>query len=835
MRYRFSHASASTLYPNAGPPARDSMTLDTKTPAESGAELSVGLSKESILRDYRIGYESRQASLIGRKEVLTGKAKFGIFGDGKEVAQLALARAFQPGDVRAGYYRDQTLMFALGLSSVAEFFSQLYADPDPSHETASAGRQMTAHFATRFLDQEGAWRDVSQLYNSSADLSPTGSQMPRLVGLAQASKIYRQQPGLPNAKLFSNEGREIAWGTIGNASCAEGLFWETVNAVGVLQVPMLLSIWDDGYGISVPNEYQVTKGDLSAILRGFARQPGDGPEARGYDIYRVNGWDYAELCETYSRAAESVRRTHSPAIIHVVEMTQPQGHSTSGSQERYKSPERLAWEKERDCLAQMRRWMVEEAVATEAELDEIERASLESARHQQQLAWDRCRGPIETDRSELNGLLEALEAEADKAPPVRDARQQLARIPNPGRRDLIALAHDALVATTGDTSAARSELVDWQGQRRQRISELFSSHLQSESPDSALEVVAVAPVYAEDAPELRGFEILNAGFDAAFARCPELIAFGEDVGQLGDVNQGLAGLQDKYGEARIFDTGIREATIVGQAIGLALRGLRPIAEIQYLDYLLYGLQVISDDLATLHWRSAGGQKAPAIIRTRGHRLEGVWHSGSPMAGILNLVRGLHVCVPRNMTQAVGMYNTLLRSDDPAIVIEVLNGYRLRERRPENLSEFTVALGVPEIIRSGRDVTIVTYGALCRIAGDACDLLASVGVDCELIDVRTLLPFDRAGVILESLKKTGRIVFLDEDVPGGGTAYMMQQVLAEQAGYEWLDSEPLTLSAREHRPAYGSDGDYASKPNREEIFDRVYEMMHRADPRGFPEI
>lgn len=802
------------------------MTLDTKTPSAP----SMGLSKESILRDYRIGCESREASLIGRREVLTGKAKFGIFGDGKEVAQLAMARAFAPGDIRSGYYRDQTLMFALGLSSVAEFFSQLYADPDPSHETASAGRQMTAHFATRFLDHEGSWLDLSQRHNSSADVSPTGSQMPRLVGLAQASKLYRERPDLPNAQLFSNGGNEIAWGTIGNASCAEGLFWETVNAVGVLQAPMLLSVWDDGYGISVPNEYQVAKGDLSAILSGFARRSED---ERGYQIYRVRGWDYAGLCETYARAAERVRQTHVPAIVHVIDMTQPQGHSTSGSHERYKSADRLAWEAERDCLRQMRSWMLDERVASEADLEALEQAAKESAREGQRLAWKRFRDPLERDREELDRLLAAVAEAVPEADAVRAAAKGLGRLPNVGRRELIAFAQDAILATAGDAGPERAALVDWQRARREAIDAMFSSHLHSESAKSALEVVATAPVYADEAPELRGFEILNQGFAAAFERCPELIAFGEDVGRLGDVNQGLAGLQERFGESRVFDTGIREATIVGQAIGLAMRGFRPLAEIQYLDYLLYGLQILSDDLATLHWRSAGGQKAPAIIRTRGHRLEGVWHSGSPMAGILNLVRGLHVCVPRNMTQAVGMYNTLLRSDDPALVIEVLNGYRLRERRPENLAEFTVALGVPEVLRHGTDVTLVTYGALCRIAAQACDQLAGFGIDCELIDVRTLLPFDRAGLIAESLKKTNRIVFLDEDVPGGATAYMMQQVLVEQRGYEWLDSEPVTLAAKPHRPAYGSDGDYASKPNREDIFDAVYGLMHRADPRAYP--
>ncbi len=810
------------------------MAIDTTS--SSAAEASdadpVGLTKDSILRDYQIAYESRQASLLGRRDVLTGKGKFGIFGDGKEVAQVAMARAFQPGDVRAGYYRDQTLMMALGLTTVEQLFSQLYADPDLAHEVASGGRQMNAHFATRFLEVDGSWRTLSELYNCSADLSPTGSQMPRLVGLAQASKLYRELD-LPDADRFSRNGNEIAWGTIGNASCAEGLFWETVNAVGVLQVPMLLSIWDDGYGISVPNEYQVTKGDLSAILSGFAGGEDDGG---GYRLYRVKGWDYPTLCATYARAAELVRRTHVPAIVHVVEMTQPQGHSTSGSHERYKSGERLQWETEFDALARMRAWMVEERVASEPLIDELETAALERAREQQRSAWKRFRDPIEARRSELASLLERLAAEVGEAgQEVKIAGERLSRLPAPGRRDLIATAHEALLATAGGGGGARRELSAWKASRTREIETLFSSHLTSESGQSALEVPKIEAVYEDGAPHLRGFEILNAGFDAALEQHANLVAFGEDLGRLGDVNQGFAGLQAKHGGVRVSDTGIREATIIGQAIGLALRGLRPIAEIQYLDYLLYALQIISDDLATLHWRTVGGQKAPVIIRTRGHRLEGIWHSGSPMAGILNLVRGLHVCVPRDMTRAVGFYNTLLLSDDPGLVIEVLNGYRLKEPLPANLAQLTVPLGVPEVLRIGKDVTLVTYGALCRIAMEACDQLARVGVDVELIDVQTLLPFDRHGTIVDSLEKTNRIVFVDEDVPGGATAYMLQQVLVEQGGYEWLDAEPVTLSGKAHRPAYGSDGDYASKPNRESVFETVYELMRRSDPAGYPSL
>jgi len=806
------------------------MTLDTTQ--QHGQ--SLGLTKESILRDYRIAWESRQTSLIGRREVLTGKAKFGIFGDGKEVAQVALARAFRAGDIRSGYYRDQTLMFALGLCSVADFFSQLYADSDPRHEPVSAGRQMTAHFGTRMIDEEGAWLEPVKLLNSSADVSPTGSQMPRLAGLAQASKLYRELEGsLPDADRFSDHGNEIAWGTIGNASCAEGLFWETVNAVGVLQAPMLLSIWDDGYGISVPNEYQVTKGDLSSILSGFARRPG---EKGGYEIHRVRGWDYAALCETYTQAAESVRAQHVPAIIHVVEMTQPQGHSTSGSHERYKKPERLAWEGEFDCLTRMRAWMLAEHVAEESELDAIESKAVEFVRSEQRRAWDRFREPIDTDRRALSGLLEEVGAVAgDAGESIQVLARKLSRLPSPGRRDLIAVAREALIRTAGESSESRDRLRDWTRVRLERVESIYGTHLHSESEAAALRIEGVPAVYSPESEEVRGFELLNRGFDAALARRPELLAFGEDVGLLGDVNQGLAGLQDKYGPHRVSDTGIREATIIGQAIGLALRGFRPVAEIQYLDYMLYALQILSDDLATVRWRSAGGQKAPVIVRTRGHRLEGVWHSGSPMAGILNLVRGIHLCVPRNMTQAVGMYNTLLESDDPAMVVEVLNAYRLKERCPDNLESFRVPLGIPEVLREGSDVTVVTYGALCRIALEASELLATVGVDCEVIDVQTLLPFDRPGRIVESLRKTNRIVLLDEDVPGGATAYMLEKVLVEQGGYEWLDAEPVTLSAKPHRPAYGSDGDYASKPNREEIFATVYGVMHRSDPSAFPDL
>jgi pyruvate/2-oxoglutarate/acetoin dehydrogenase E1 component/TPP-dependent pyruvate/acetoin dehydrogenase alpha subunit len=824
---------------------RDSSDL---TPA---AGATAAFSREEVLSDYRIAFESRQASLIGRREVLTGKAKFGIFGDGKEVAQVALAKAFRKGDFRSGYYRDQTLMFVLGLLTVEQFFAQLYANPDLLLEPCSAGRSMTAHFATCLLEADGSFRNLGELFNSAADLSPVAAQMPRLVGLAYASRLYRELPELQGMTRFSHHGDEVAFGTIGNASCAEGLFWEAVNAVGVLQSPMVLSIWDDGYGISVPNEYQVTK-DLSELLSGFRREPGS---RHGYDLYRVRGWDYPELCAAYSRSAEVARREHVPAIVHVVEMTQPQGHSTSGSHERYKPKERLAWETEVDCLRRMRQWIIAEGLAGAEELDELETEATRRVRAAQQQAWAALREPIERERSELMALLADMEqAAAAQSPAVRDAvesvRAELAHQPAPLRRDLAAAAHGALVAAAvpsgsgtsggsggaealGSLPAAARRLAAWRRESERENAERYGSDLHSETPLAALAVPEVAAIFTPESPVVDGHKVMNACFDAALARHPNLIALGEDVGQIGDVNQGFAGLQAKYGALRVSDTGIREATIMGQAIGMAMRGLRPIAEIQYLDYILYALQILSDDLACLRYRSKGQQKAPVIVRTRGHRLEGIWHAGSPMAGVLSLLRGIYVCVPRNMTQAAGFYNTLLAGDDPGLVVEVLNGYRTKERLPANIGEMTVPLGVPEVLREGRDATVVTYGACCRIALEAAERLAQAGIEIELVDVQTLLPFDRGGRILDSLRKTNRIVFMDEDVPGGATAYMLQQVLEAQGGYAWLDAEPRTLTGAEHRPAYGSDGDYWSKPNREQLFEVVYELMHEAKPAAYP--
>jgi pyruvate/2-oxoglutarate/acetoin dehydrogenase E1 component/TPP-dependent pyruvate/acetoin dehydrogenase alpha subunit len=803
---------------------RDSPSL---TPGAGGSQFT----KESILRDYRIAFQSRQASLIGRREVFTGKAKFGIFGDGKEVAQVALARAFRPGDFRSGYYRDQTLMMALGLLSLEQFFAQLYADADVEREPCSAGRSMTAHFSTCMLKADGSFKELVDLVNVAADVSPTGSQMPRLVGLAYASRLYRELPELHGMmEPFSRHGDEVAFGTIGNASCAEGMFWEAVNAVGVLQAPMLLSIWDDGYGISVPNELQITKGDLSAVLSGFRRDPGS---RQGYDLYTVKGWDYAGLCETYLSAVQIVRREQVPAIVHVNEMTQPQGHSTSGSHERYKSRERLDWEAEFDPLRKMRQWMIEQGIATTQELAAAEEEDLRTVREAQRRAWGAFRAPIEEEKKTALEMLGELAAGSARGGEVRKIRQELERQQAAFRRDVMAALHAALVTTAGEDLPAARRVVDWKKEQERLNEDRYNSHLYSDTPRAAVKIEPVPAVYSPDAPALNGFEVLNACFDAALSRFPNVIAIGEDVGKIGDVNQGFAGLQAKYGPLRVTDTGIRETTIMGQAIGMAMRGLRPIAEIQYLDYVLYGLQILSDDVSSLRWRTKGRQKAPIIVRTRGHRLEGIWHSGSPMAGVLNLVRGMYVCVPRNMTQAAGFYNTLLEGDDPALVVEVLNAYRHKEKLPANIGEMRLPLGVPEVLREGTDVTVVTYGACCRIALEAAQKLAEMGIEVEVVDIQTLLPFDLGSRILESLKKTSRVLFLDEDVPGGATAYMMQQVLDKQGGYAWLDAQPRTLAAKEHRPSYGSDGDYFSKPNRESVFEAVYELMHESDPGSFP--
>jgi 2-oxoisovalerate dehydrogenase E1 component len=798
---------------------------DTKA---DGVQLS--LSSEEILQDYRLAYCSRQGSLIGRREVMSGKAKFGIFGDGKEVPQLAMARAFKKGDFRSGYYRDQTFMLATGQTTLEEFFAQLYAHADFEAEPASGGRAMNAHFGTRLLNPDGSWKDLVNRYNSSSDVSPTGSQMPRLVGLAYASRLYRELDELKRFNQFSTNGNEIAFGTIGNATTAEGVFWEAINATGVLRSPMVISIWDDEYGISVHNRHQMVKENISELLRGFQREGG---HRDGFEIFMVRGWDYPALVQLYLEVSENVRREHIPAIIHVNELTQPQGHSTSGSHERYKTRERLAWEQEYDCMKQFRRWILSHAIIEEADLLEMEAADRKQVEESRKRAWENYLSPIKKERQEVIQFIEQIASSSPSRQALEDIKTRLQDNPNPLRRDIMVAVQNTLIHTKDEDNPGRRALIDWKHEFHVENEQRYSSHLYSQSPMSALRVSEVKAVFSENSPTVHGFEVLNAFFDAAFARDPRVIVFGEDVGQLGDVNQGLRGLQEKYGKLRVSDTGIRENTIVGQAIGLALRGLRPIAEIQYLDYLLYALQIMSDDLATLHWRTAGGQKAPVIVRTRGHRLEGIWHSGSLMGGVIHLLRGMHVLVPRNMTQAAGFYNTLLKSDDPAVVVEVLNGYRIREKLPDNIGEYSLPLGIPEVLREGSDITLVTYGATCRIVLEACQLLSKTGIEAEVIDIQSLLPFDIQHRILESLQKTGRIVFIDEDVPGGASAYMLREVLEVQGGYTWLDSEPRTLTGKPHRPAYGSDGDYWSKPNIEQVFETVHDIMHESDPARFP--
>ena len=791
------------------------------------------LPPEEIIKDYRLAYQSRQTSLIGRREVLTGKAKFGIFGDGKEIPQLAMARAYQKGDWRSGYYRDQTWMFALGVTSIQEFFAQLYSHADVEHEPATAGRSMNAHFATRTLYPDGRWKDQTQTYNVAADVSPTAAQMARTVGLAYASVVYRKLDELQSFKEFSHNGDEIAWATIGNASTAEGIFWESVNAIGVLHAPSIITIYDDGYGISVPNQFQMVKENIGAILSGFQRDPCPAEDCdRGYDLYSVRAWDYPALLETYASAAEIAREYHIPALVHVTEATQPQGHSTSGSHERYKSAERLQWETDFDGIKKMRAWMLDQRIISDPELASAEEADRQAVEGIRKSAWDAYTAPFLEERAQVLDMLDEVGGMTAQASELEKLKKRLAGLPSVTRRDVHMTVHEALRILRQDANPVKQILVNWKNEQDKVNDERFGSHLYS---GTALAVADVQPVYSADSPTVMGFEVMNAAFDKFLANEPRLIAFGEDVGFLGDVNQGFRGMQEKYGEFRVSDTGIREATILGQAIGMAMRGLRPVAEIQYLDYLLYALQIMSDDLATLRWRTAGGQKAPVIVRTRGHRLEGIWHSGSPMAGIIHLVRGMYVLVPRNMVQAAGFYNTLLQADEPAIVVEVLNGYRVKEKLPDNIGEYTTPLGVPEIIREGTDVTLVTYGATCRIARNATDKLSKVGIEVELIDVRSLLPFDIHGAIIESLKKTNRILFLDEDVPGGTSAYMLQEVIEKQGGYYWLDSAPKTLTGTQHRPAYGSDGDYWSKPNVETIFDAVYEMMHEVDPGEYPKI
>jgi pyruvate/2-oxoglutarate/acetoin dehydrogenase E1 component/TPP-dependent pyruvate/acetoin dehydrogenase alpha subunit len=780
--------------------------------------------KAEVLNDYKLAFESRQASLLGRKEVLTGKAKFGIFGDGKEVAQIAMAKAFKHGDTRSGYYRDQTFMFATGMNTVQQFFAQLYAHTDVEAEPNSGGRSMNGHFGSRLLDDNGNWLPQTDRFNSSSDISPTAGQMPRLLGLALASKLYRQNPELHQFTNFSNKGNEVAFGTIGNASTSEGGFWEVINAAGVLQVPMVMSVWDDGYGISVPAKYQTTKENISTILKGFNSDE----NGVGVDIYNAKGWDYAELCRVYQEAVEHSRTNHRPVLIHVNEVTQPQGHSTSGSHERYKSKERLQWETDFDCIKKMREWIEENKLANASELDAIESDAIQFVNDSKKRAWEAYLAPLKQDVAEVISVLEQF-----SHPAAAEAIADLKSTKDAIRKDIGMAVNKVLIATIGNNSSERQNLKNYYSNFLEKNFERYSSNLHSTSSNSVDSVPEVKAEFKDDVI-VDGREVVLACFDAALGRDPRVFAFGEDVGTIGDVNQGFAGMQEKYGEIRVSDTGIRELSIIGQGIGAAMRGLRPIAEIQYLDYLLYAIQIMSDDIATMQYRTKGGQKTPIIIRTRGHRLEGIWHSGSPMGMIVHAVRGMHVCVPRNMTQAAGMYNLLLQADEPALVVECLNGYRLKEKMPSNIGEFTVPLGQPEVLQEGSDVTIVSYGSTLRVIQDAMKKLSAAGISCELIDVQTLLPFDTKHTIVESLKKTNKVVFIDEDVPGGATSYMMQKVLEEQNGYLHLDAKPQTITAKAHRPAYGTDGDYFSKPNAEDIFIAIYSMMHEYNPTQFPE-
>jgi len=775
--------------------------------------------KDEVLRDYRLALESRETSLLGRKEVLTGKAKFGIFGDGKELAQIAMAKSFKDGDIRSGYYRDQTLMFATGMSTIQQFFAQLYATPDAELEPSSAGRQMNGHYATRWLDQEGNYKDLTKTKNSSADISPTAGQMVRGLGLAYASKCYRANEELHTKNNFSDKGNEVAFCTIGDASTSEGPFWESINAAGVLQVPLAVFVYDDGYGISVPRKYQTSKNSISKALAGFQYNEGEG----GVDIYTVRGWDYAALCSVIQKGVKKVRETHTPALFHIQEVTQPQGHSTSGSHERYKSAERLEWEKKVDCIHKMKKFILENAIADEELLDKILDEAKQKVKENKQAAWTAFTEPIKSSIAQAETLMNQVVFEAgDKGQFIAALVKELKAIREPIRKDvMVAISKTLRYATEGN---AKRQLNTFYQNLKKENEEHYNSRLYSNSAKAVRNVKQIAPQFEED-NQKNGYEILNAYFDTVLKERPEVFAFGEDVGQIGDVNQGFAGLQEKHGSVRVFDTGIRENTIIGQGIGMAMRGLRPIAEIQYLDYLLYGLQPLSDDVATMEYRTKGGQKCPLIVRTRGHRLEGIWHSGSPMGMIINSLRGMNVCVPRNMVQACGMYQSLLQSDEPALVVECLNGYRLKEKMPSNLGEYTIPLGIPEIIRQGEDITIVSYGSTLRIIEDAIvTYLEPAGISCQVIDVQTLLPFDIDKTIVEELKKTNRIVFVDEDVPGGASAYMFQQVMEKQGGYRHLDVSPRTITARAHRPSYGTDGDYFSKPNAEDIAAVIEDMM-----------
>ncbi|MDG1778679.1 MAG: thiamine pyrophosphate-dependent enzyme [Flavobacteriaceae bacterium] len=786
--------------------------------------------RSEILKDYEIAVTSRECSLLGRREVLTGKAKFGIFGDGKELPQLAWSKAFKNGDFRSGYYRDQTFMMAIGSLTVEQFFAGLYAHTDIDFDPMSAGRQMGGHFVTHSLDENYNWKNLTEQKNSSSDISPTAAQMPRLLGLAQASKVYKNLSGFDTQK-FSNEGKEVAWGTIGNASTSEGLFFETINAAGVLQVPMVISVWDDDYGISVHAKHQTTKENISKILSGFQRDEND----KGYEILNVKGWDYVELINTYEKAGQIAREEHVPVLIHVNELTQPQGHSTSGSHERYKEPKRLQWERAHDCNTKFKNWIVTNNIATEDELFDLEKQIKTKVKEGKIKAWNNFLNPIKSERTTVIDLIRAAAVQSPQKVFIEKEVSNLEALKEPMRKDVLGVSRSILKYLINDDSSEKQALISWINEYTKNTQIKYSSLLYSESPKRPENIEAITPTYDTNSEFVDGRIILRDNFDKIFAKHPDVLIFGQDSGAIGDVNQGLEGLQEKYGETRIADVGIREATIIGQGIGMALRGLRPIAEIQYLDYILYALQTISDDLATLHYRTLGKQKAPMIIRTRGHRLEGIWHSGSPMGSILGLIRGVNVLVPRNMTKAAGFYNTLLESDQPALVVECLNGYRLKEKKPNNLGVFKTKIGEIENIKDGNDLTIVSYGSTLRIVEQTARELLEVGIDVEVIDVQSLIPFDLNQDIVKSIAKTNRLLIVDEDVPGGASAYILTEILKQENAYELLDSKPETLTAQPHRPAYGSDGDYFSKPSKEDVFEAAYEIMHEADPNTYPKL
>ena len=802
-----------------------------QTNPQTNSELTFEDFKTEVLNDYKIAVTSRECSLLGRREVLTGKAKFGIFGDGKEVPQLAWAKAFKNGDWRSGYYRDQTFMMAIGKLTIQQFFAGLYAHTDIEADPMSGGRQMGGHFATHSLNNDGSWKNLTSQMNSSADISPTGSQMPRLLGLAEASKIFRNVKNLEDKTNFSINGNEVAWGTIGNASTSEGLFWETINAAGVLQVPMVISVWDDDYGISVHAKHQTTKENISEILKGFQRTN----DEEGYEIFRVKGWDYVALIDVYQKASKIAREEHVPVLIHVRELTQPQGHSTSGSHERYKSAERLAWGVENDCNSQMRLWIIANNMATSDELAEIEASIKKEVRLSKKAAWEAFLAPQRREQKEAITLLGNLAESSPNKVFIEKIKTDLEAENEPLRRTVATATRKALRYVVGEDSAEKRQLQDWLNNYFEIIQPKYSSNLYSETKGNATTLPEVKAVYAPDTGEVDGRVIIRDNFDFILTNHADVLIFGEDAGAIGDVNQGLEGMQEKHGELRVADVGIREATILGQGIGMAMRGLRPIAEIQYLDYIMYCLQIMSDDLCTLQYRTKGKQKAPLIVRTRGHRLEGIWHSGSQLGGLIHLLRGMYILVPRNMTKAAGFYNTLLESDEPALVIECLNGYRLKEKMPSNMGEFRTPIGIVETVKEGIDITLVSYGSTMRIVEEAANELNQVGIDAEIIDLQSLLPLDLNKDLVKSIAKTNRILVIDEDVPGGASAYVLQHILDEQDGYKHLDSKPQTLTAKPHRPAYGTDGDYFSKPSVEDVFEKVYEMMHEVDPTNFPKL